>query len=219
MSSRDVLQDGEGAERGIPSRSHDRASAPEKGRLASRPRLIIADDHRVFAEGLQGLLSQHYEITEIVEDGMALVEAVAARAPDLVVADVSMPGLNGIECVRVLRASDPELKIVLLTMHEDAGLATAAIRAGAKGYVLKHSGIRDLLRALDEALRGGVYVTAGLAAEVERALDTDRDSRRELTPRPREIPPRREPLPECSEDRPRATPARSHPEEIPGSTP
>lgn len=153
----------------------------------SRPRLVIADDHRIFAEGLERLLAEEYEIVAVVADGQALLDAVAEHGPDLVVTDLSMPELNGIECVRVLRESTPELKIVLLTMHEDVSMATAAIRAGASAYVLKHSGSEALLHAVKEALQGGVHVSSQLAAEVMRSLSSGKDEKRELTPRQLEI--------------------------------
>lgn len=152
-----------------------------------RPRIVLADDHRVFAEGLKSLLDEEYDVVGIVEDGPALLKAVEELAPDLVVTDVSMPNLNGIECVRRLRETAPELKVVLLTMHDEISLATAAIRAGASGYVLKNSGAKQVLRAIDEALQGGVHVSEQIAANVMRSLATGKESDGQLTPRQIEI--------------------------------
>lgn len=153
----------------------------------SRPRIILADDHRVFAEGLKVLLDEDFDVVAIVEDGPTLLDAVERLAPELVVADVSMPEVNGIECVRRLQESTPELRIVLLTMHDDVALAVAAIRAGAAGYLLKHGGAKDVLRAVQEALDGGVHVSSKIAKEVMQALATGSEGGPNLTPRQLEI--------------------------------
>ncbi len=108
----------------------------------TRPRLLLADDHRIFAEGLASLLGQDYDIVGIVEDGQALVTAVSECHPDLALADVSMPKLNGIDCIFRLRELGFETKVLLLTMHSDVEYASAALEAGASGYVLKSSGPR-----------------------------------------------------------------------------
>jgi DNA-binding NarL/FixJ family response regulator len=153
----------------------------------SRPRIVLADDHRVFAEGLKSLLDAEFDVVGIAEDGQALLDIVDDLAPDLVVTDISMPKLNGIECVRRLRESNPEMKIVLLTMHEDVGLATTAIRAGASGYLLKHDRSEDVLRAIREALQGGVHVSPPMAEGVMRALASGKEDKPELTQRQTEI--------------------------------
>ncbi len=153
----------------------------------TRPRIVLADDHRLFAEGMKSLLDAEFEIVAMVENGQALLDAVEEHSPDLVVTDVSMPGLNGIECVRRLRETSPGLKVVVLTMHEDVGLATAAIRAGAAGYVLKHGGMKDVLRAAEEALGGGIHVSPRIAKEVMQALATGRKAGADLSPREVEI--------------------------------
>lgn len=140
----------------------------------SSPRIILADDHQVFAEGLQSLFSTDYDVVAIVGDGQALLEAVEEFKPDLVATDLSMPKLNGIECVRRLKATDPELKVVLLTMHEDVSLAITAMRAGASGYILKNRGVQEVLHAVRQALDGERHVSPQLADEVQRALDLDR---------------------------------------------
>ena len=153
----------------------------------SRPRIILADDHRLFAEGLESLLSDQFDVVELVEDGAALLEAIERVEPDLVITDISMPNLNGIDCVRRLRETAPDLKVVMLTMHDEVGLATAALRAGASGYVLKNSGARSVLRAVEEALAGGVYVSEQIAADVTRALASGEGEDPQLTPRQVEI--------------------------------
>lgn len=153
----------------------------------SRPTIVLADDHRMFAEGLKSLLDVEFDVVAIAEDGAALLKAVAAHDPDIVLTDVSMPELNGIECVRRLREANAELKVVLLTMHDDAGLATAAIRAGASGYVLKNGGAKEVLRALEEALSGGVHISPQIAKDVMQELATGKETGQHPTPRQLEI--------------------------------
>lgn len=153
----------------------------------TRPRIILADDHRMFAEGLRALLTESYDIVRIVEDGEALLAAVEEEAPDLVITDLSMPKLNGIECVLKLRESTPDLKVILLTMHEEVSLATNAIRAGASGYLLKHGGAKDVLQAVELALQGGTFISPQIERDVKVAVSTGANTERALTPRQREI--------------------------------
>jgi len=152
-----------------------------------KPRILIADDHRIFAEGLQSLLEGDYEVIGLVEDGKALLAAVAKLKPDLVVADVSMPGLNGIECVRRLRASSNTSRVVLLTMHAEIEYAVAAMQEGAAGYVLKSGGVKELKAALADALRGGVTISSSIAKEVMAALGGQHSGAAEITPRQRDV--------------------------------
>ncbi len=148
----------------------------------TRPRIVLADDHRIFAEGLKSLLDDRFDVVGIAEDGLDLLDAVDRFDPDLVVADVSMPEMSGIECVRRLHERRPELQVVLLTMHDDAGIAAVAIRAGAAGYVLKHGGTRDVLLAVECALQGEVHVSPRIAEDVQRRLATSGDADPELDP-------------------------------------
>ena len=131
-----------------------------------KPRILLADDHRMVAEGLRGLLEPDYQLVGIVEDGRALLEAADKLMPDVVVADVSMPLLNGIEAVRQLKKKNPELIVVFLTMHLDVAYAASAFEAGASGYVLKHSAPSELLTAISCALKGRTYITPLLAGEL-----------------------------------------------------
>ena len=153
----------------------------------TQPRLVLADDHRLFAEGIRGLLGESYDVLRIVEDGKALLEAVRELQPDIVVADVSMPELNGVECVRDLKESHPEVRVVLLTMHRDVHLAVSAMRAGAAGYLLKNGGAEEVLRALEIVSQGETYVAAELKSEVEDTLARSPRAALELTPRQIEI--------------------------------
>lgn len=133
---------------------------------ANRPRVLLADDHRIFLEGLRSLLEPDFEIVGTVEDGRALVEAVRVLRPDLIVADISMPLLNGIEATRQIKKIDPHMKIVLLTMHPDVTYAARGFEAGASGYVLKHAAPDELVTAIREAMGGKTYVTPRVAGEL-----------------------------------------------------
>jgi DNA-binding NarL/FixJ family response regulator len=156
----------------------------------TRPRILIADDHRMVAEGLQGVLEPTYELVDIVADGRQLVEATRRLQPDVIVADISMPQLNGLDAIVQIRRGGCTAKIVFLTMHSDALYAARAMRAGASAYVLKQSASTELLTAIREALAGRTYVAPVLAEVVARMLAAGtEDSSREvlLTPRQREV--------------------------------
>lgn len=157
-----------------------------------KPRILLADDHRMVAEGLRGLLEPDYQLVGIVEDGRALLEAADKLMPDVVVADVSMPLLNGIEAVRQLKKKNPDLLVVFLTMHLDVAYAASAFEAGASGYVLKHSAPSELLTAISCALKGRTYITPMLAGELlhyqrTRPKGEQEDDLARLTSRQREV--------------------------------
>jgi DNA-binding NarL/FixJ family response regulator len=132
----------------------------------SRPRIVIADDHQILAEGLRGLLEPEFEVIAVVTDGRALVSAARELQPDAIVADVSMPSLNGIEAAAQLQALGVKARVVFLTMHPEVGYARRAMEAGAAGYVLKHSAASELVTAVREALRGQTYVTPMIAGDL-----------------------------------------------------
>jgi DNA-binding NarL/FixJ family response regulator len=135
----------------------------------SKARVVIADDHRIVAEGIRGLLEDAgYTVAAVVEDGRALLRSVEEHAPDVIVADVSMPMLNGIEAAEQLRRGGSTAKIIFLTMHPDVSYAARALASGACGFVLKHSAPGELLTAVGEALAGRTYVTPRVAAELKR---------------------------------------------------
>ena len=159
-----------------------------------KPRILLADDHRMVAEGLRGLLELDYDLVGIVEDGRALLEAADRLMPEVVVADVSMPLLNGIEAVRQLKKKNPDVAVVFLTMHMDVAYAASAFEAGAAGYVLKHSAPSELLTAIGCALKGRTYITPLLAGELltyqrNRPAGEERqeDGLARLTTRQREV--------------------------------
>src|SRR5882762_6994365 len=132
----------------------------------SKPRILIADDHRILAEGLRGLLEPEFEVVGVVADGRELVAAAKKYRPDVIVADVTMPALNGIEAAAQLRDIGMKAKVVFLTMHRDVAYARRAMEAGAAGFVLKHSAATELVTAVREALRGQTYVTPMIAGEL-----------------------------------------------------
>ena len=155
----------------------------------SRPRVLLADDHRMVAEGLKNLLTPEFELVGVVEDGRALVEAVRKLRPDVIVADITMPRLNGIEALAELKKDDPGVKLVFLTMHRQVTYARRALKAGASGFVLKHSAPKELVLAIRAALDGETFITPALAGEIRELRKADR-SRKDvtaLTPRQREV--------------------------------
>jgi DNA-binding NarL/FixJ family response regulator len=131
----------------------------------SRPHLLIADDHAIFAESLRVLLEKTYLVVGIVADGRALVSEATRLKPDVVVVDVGMPLLNGLDAARRLREQAPNIKLVFLTMKDDPNLAAAALELRRVGFVLKHSAARELLTAIEYVLRNESYVTPRLRAE------------------------------------------------------
>ncbi|TCI09990.1 response regulator transcription factor [Dyella soli] len=133
-------------------------------RAATRPSLIIADDHRMVAEGIQHILDDDFDLLDIVADGEALVDAVRQFAPDLVVADINMPKCNGMDALKRLRQAGYDTRFVFLTMHIEPALAVAALRAGASGYIVKNSAGEDLRSAAQQVMAGGTYVTPALGA-------------------------------------------------------
>ena len=132
----------------------------------SKARVLLADDHRIVIEGLKKLLEPEYDVVGAVEDGRALIAAVEKLRPDVVVADISMPHLNGIEAVRQIRKKDPQIRVVILTMHQDVQYAARAFEAGASGFVLKVSAPSELITAMGEVLKGKTYVTPIIAGEL-----------------------------------------------------
>ena len=155
------------------------------------PRVLLADDHRIVLEGLRSLLQSDYEIVGEVEDGRALVAEAERLRPELVVADISMPNLNGIDAARQIKKFDKRIRIVFLTMHADVTYAAEAFEAGASGFVLKHSAPQELILAMREALQGKTYVTPMIAGDLIDAFQNDAPLKGEmkaaLSPRQREV--------------------------------
>jgi len=131
-----------------------------------RPTVLIADDHAIVKEGLVGLLKERFDVVGAVGDGQLLVEAAKRLQPDVIVTDISMPGLSGLDVLDRLRSERLTSKIIVLTMHNDADLATQAIRAGASGFILKLSAGEELLTAIEQVMQGRVYLTPMMTRDV-----------------------------------------------------
>ncbi len=129
-------------------------------------RVLLADDHKIVLEGLKSLLEPEFDLVGTVEDGRALVKEAERLHPDVIVADISMPLLNGIEAVRQIKKTDDRIKVVFLTMHPDVAYATRAFEAGASGYVLKRSASRELITAINDVMKERTYVTPMIAGEL-----------------------------------------------------
>jgi DNA-binding NarL/FixJ family response regulator len=130
-----------------------------------RPRVLIADDHSIVAEGISSLLKKNCDVVGIVLDGRELLAEAVKLKPDVIVLDIAMPLLNGLDAADRLKSSLPEAKIVFLTMSEDPNLAAAALKLGRVGYVLKHAAASELQRAISDVLTGRSYVTPKLRPE------------------------------------------------------
>jgi len=155
---------------------------------SNKVRVLIADDHAIVAEGLRSLLGKTYEVVGVVRDGRELLAIAPELKPELIVLDISMPLLNGLEAAERLRLSLPNTKFVFLTMKDDPNVAAAALDLGAIGYVLKQNLTAELLNALSEVLQGRPYVTPKLRPEnwaVQEARS--RQFSKDLTPRQEEV--------------------------------
>jgi DNA-binding NarL/FixJ family response regulator len=143
------------------------------------------------AEALKSLLASEFDLVGVVEDGEALLEAARTLRPDVIVADVTMPRLNGIDALARLRQGGDRVPVVFLTMHRDASFARRALEAGASGFVLKHSAAFELVSAIRSALEGKTYLTPQLAGEVLEAMKEGpgraADPVAALTPRQRQV--------------------------------
>jgi len=153
-------------------------------------KILLADDHRIVVEGLRSLLEPTYEILAIAENGYDMIDFAKELKPDVIVVDISMPLLNGIDAVRQIRSAGIQAKIIFLTMHSEAYYARRALDAGASGYVLKHSASTELLFAIRQALAGRHYVSPTIAAKIADTQVPDEVSLNaldELTARQREV--------------------------------
>jgi DNA-binding NarL/FixJ family response regulator len=154
-----------------------------------RPRVLLADDHALLLAAFEKLLADHCEVVGVVSDGRALVDAAERLRPDVIVLDIAMPLLNGLDAGRQIKQKLREVRLVFLTMNEDPALAAEAFRAGASAYLLKRSAASELRTALDEVMRGRSYVTPLVTGGmVEALLDHGKGPQPvELTPRQREV--------------------------------
>lgn len=156
----------------------------------TRPRVLLADDHRLLRDAITRLLEPDCEVVGAVGDGQDLLDTAPAVRPDVVVLDVAMPHVNGLDAARRLKRSQPDVKVIFLTMNEDPDVAAEAFRAGASGYLLKHSAAAELLQAIREVMCGRSYVTPfatrGLINTLLRSAEPAAKSV-ELSPRQREV--------------------------------
>jgi DNA-binding NarL/FixJ family response regulator len=156
----------------------------------ARTRVVLADDHAVVAQGLSELLKDSFDLLEVVHDGHALLEAADRLRPDVVVTDISMPLLNGLDAIRQIRARHPEIKIVVLTMHADTQTAVSAFRAGAQGYVVKVSPEEEFTEAIEQVAQGRAYISPLVAKDLIDVLleaGSAGQERARLTVRQREV--------------------------------
>jgi DNA-binding NarL/FixJ family response regulator len=158
-----------------------------------RPRVLMADDHSLILAGLRKLVEVECEVVGTVEDGRSLVEAAQRLRPDLILLDISMPLLNGLEAARQLRILVPESKLIFLTMHASPTYATEAFQAGASGYLLKRSAASELSLAIRSVLHGQHYLTPLITKDVLGSVLSPSSGKRGtpvpmvLTPRQREV--------------------------------
>ena len=154
----------------------------------TRPTILIADDHKMFAQGLAGLLEDEFDLVGSVENGQALIDEAVRLKPDLIIVDISMPVLNGLDAVRRLNQANTGSKVVFLTMHADTRLLREAFQCGGVGYVLKQSAGEELLFALRQVMSGQNYISPSIEKELknETLATPDEKQHFNLTPRQRE---------------------------------
>lgn len=157
-------------------------------------KIVLADDHRLLIDGLRSLLesSDRFDVVGIAADGMEAVETVRRERPDAVVLDISMPRLNGIDAARQILRELPETKIIMLSMHADRTFVQESLRVGAKGYILKESAAREVIRALDAVAAGEVFLSPLVRSRVlgdyiEMIRDGSAEAASPLSPREREV--------------------------------
>lgn len=131
-----------------------------------KPRVLLADDHTFVLEGFKKLLEDHCQVVGSVEDGRTLIETTLNLQPDLVILDISMPRLNGIEAAKKLKKQVPAVKLIFVTMHADMAYVDAAFRAGASGYLLKRSAATELMQAVQSVMNDKFYMTPLITKEV-----------------------------------------------------
>ena len=153
-----------------------------------RPKVVLADDHAIIAEGLARLIGDVADLVGQVNDGRRLVEEVRRLRPDIVVTDITMPGMSGIDAMRQLKTEGSEARFIFLTIHTEARLAAEAMRSGASGYLLKQAAGNELFDAIHAAMSGRTYLTPLITGDVLRKLTSPSDAaERELTPRQRDV--------------------------------
>src|SRR5271154_1807339 len=155
----------------------------------NRPRVVIADDHKLVAEAFAKLIEGEFEVVAVVGDGRQLIRSVQALLPDVVILDVAMPLLNGLDAAEQLKRMSPETKIVMLTMNEDPQIAAEAIRRGASAFLIKSGAGAELIKAVREVMRGQSYITPRIARKMREEWERNPEAtgERKLTSRQREV--------------------------------
>src|ERR1700761_5305323 len=138
-----------------------------------RTTILLADDHTMFCAGMQKLLEPAFEVIGCVQDGHTLIKTAVEKNPDLVLLDVGMPLLNGLDAGRELKKLMPRIKLIFLTMNPDLDVASEALRIGASGYLLKSSRGEELLQAIRNAVRGTSYVTPQISHAIQQSFIRD----------------------------------------------
>jgi DNA-binding NarL/FixJ family response regulator len=153
-----------------------------------RPKVLLADDHAIVAEGLARLIGEVADLVGQVNDGVRLVEEARRLRPDVIVTDITMPGMSGLDAMRQLKSEGSEARFIFLTIHAEARLAAEAIRSGASGYLLKQAAGHELYDAIDAAINGRIYLTSLITGEVLRNMGSPSGAaERELTTRQRDV--------------------------------
>ena len=162
----------------------------QENRTSSRPRVLLADDHQMLLDALKRVLEPRCEVVGMVSDGRELLTAAAKLQPEIVVLDIAMPQLNGLDAARHLKPVMPKLKFIFMTMNEDPELVGEAFRAGASAFLLKQGAAFELMEAIEKVLKGGSYVTPSAAegqAKISLREPKAREHVAEPTPRQREV--------------------------------
>ena len=155
-----------------------------------KPRVLLADDHHILVDALQKVLEPRFEIVGRFENGRDLLNSAASLHPDVIVLDIGMPMLNGVDACRQLKQQLPRTKFIFLTFHEEASMVVEAFRAGASGYVIKRSAVSELTEAIERVYLGGKFVSAAIAGDAMEAIarhPENAEPKVELTMRQREI--------------------------------
>ena len=135
-----------------------------------KPRILLADDHTLVREGMHSILHSDYDVVGEARDGMELVRMAIELQPDVIIADIAMPNLNGLEAIRHLQKENLKAKVIFLTMHTGVQIAVQALRLGASGYILKVDASVELIRAIQEAQAGRMFITPSIAKDVMMVL-------------------------------------------------
>lgn len=154
--------------------------------MTARVRVLLADDHPLVIEGLKTLLTPRFDLVEIVADGHDLLARARELRPDAIVTDISMPRLGGFEVLAELQKSDPLIRVVVLTMHDEPGYVRRALALGAAAFVSKHAAPAELIAAVEAALAGDIYLSSNVTASL-RAEQVAEDVANELSPRQRSV--------------------------------